>query len=314
MNIKKIKIREYGVIIGFVFLCIVISILEPKFFTGKNILNLLRQSSIVGIISVGMTCVIISGNFDVSVGAIAALSGVVVMKLLSMYVPLPIAIILCIIIGMIIGIVNGVAVAKFAVPSLIATMAATIILNGIILLVTGGYPISGKYEAFDIIGNGYIGIIPIPIIIFVLTIIIIYILLQYTKTGRYIYSVGGNEEASNLSGINSDMIKIKVFVISGMLSSIAGIVLTSRLNTATATAGTGYDMDSIASVVIGGTSVLGGEGSVLKTIIGVLFMSVINNAFNLLGVDTYFQFIVKGSIILIAVGLDSYNRKKRVKD
>lgn len=311
---SKIKLSNYGVILGFIVLCILVTILEPRFLSGKNILNLLRQSSIVGIIAVGMTGVIISANFDISVGAISALSGAIVMKLLSVALPMSLAISCALLAGIAVGLINGVAVAKFAIPSLIATMGTTTILTGTVLLITGGYPISGKYEIFDIFGNGYLGVIPMPVIIFAVSVFCMHIFLTYTKNGRYVFSVGGNEEASRLSGINPDIIKIKVFMINGFLSAIAGIVLTSRLSTATAVAGQGYDMDAIASVVIGGTSVLGGEGSVLKTIIGVLFMSVINNAFNLLGVDVYFQFIVKGIIILVAVGADSYNRKKRIKN
>lgn len=310
LETKHFKMSDYGVLIGFIVLCVAVGIAAPTFFGARNILNLLRQSSIIGIIAVGMTSVIISGNFDISVGAVAAISGAVVMKLLGNGVPLPLVILAGLALGLVIGVCNGVVVAKFAVPSLIATMGMTTILNGAVLMVTGGYPISGKYDLFDYIGNGYILNIPIPVIIFALAVAGMFFILRSTKFGRYIFSVGGNEESSRLSGIKPDRIKIMVFAVSGMLSALAGIVLSSRLGTATPVAGAGYDMDAIASVVIGGTSVLGGEGSVLKTVIGVLFMSVINNAFNLLGVDVYFQYIVKGLIIIIAVGADSYSRKK----
>lgn len=306
----KINLKDYGVIIGFIVLCTIISISTPAFLTQKNILNLLRQSSIIGIISAGMTFVIISGNFDISVGAVAALSGAISMKFLSMSYPLPIALICSIIAGAIIGAINGFFVAKINIPSLIATMGMVTIVRGIILFLTGGYPISQNMPAFSAIGNGYFMKLPIPIIIFFIIVVISYIVLTKTKFGRHVYSVGGNPEASRLNGVNVDLCKIKVFIINGVLAALAGIVLAARLNTATPVAGEGYDMDAIASVVIGGTSVTGGEGSVLKTVIGVLFMSVINNSFNLLGVNIYFQYIFKGLIILSAVGFDAYSRKK----
>ena len=308
---RKIKISEHGVIIGFVLLCVCVGLLTPAFFTPLNILNLLRQSSIVGIIAIGMTGVILSGNFDVSVGGIAATTGAVCMWLLARGFPLPVALLCALITGLAAGAVNGVVVAKLGVPSLIATMGMRTLLTGAILMVTGGFPISGpRTGVFGFIGNGHIFHIPFPVIIFILITLGMFFFLQYTKRGRYVYSVGGNEESSRLCGIKTDRIKIMVFAISGLLSSLAGIVLISRLGTASPVAGDGYDMDAIAAVVIGGTSVLGGEGSALKTVIGVLFMSVINNAFNLLGIDMFIQYVVKGLIIIVAVGASSYSRKK----
>ncbi|EQF69594.1 branched-chain amino acid transport system / permease component family protein [Clostridioides difficile CD201] len=177
-------------------------------------------------------------------------------------------------------------------------------------MLTGGYPITENIPILDYIGNGYLFNIPIPVVIFFIVVLASFIVLNKTKFGRYVYSVGGNQEASKLNGINVDSHKVKVFIINAVLAGIAGIVLTGRLGTATAIAGEGYDMDAIASVVIGGTSVAGGSGSVLKTVIGVLLMSVINNSFNLLGIDVYFQYIFKGLIILAAVGFDSYSKKK----
>lgn len=310
--LKKMNFREYGVVIGFILLCVVISFATPAFATQKNILNLLRQSSIIGIIATGMTFVIISGSFDISVGAVAALSGAVTMKLITMGngVPVAIAVWAALGIGAVVGLINGIAVAKINVPSLIATMAMVSVVKGSMLMFTGGYPITRTIPVLDTIGNGYVAGIPIPVIIFAATVAIAFIILTKTRFGRYVYSVGGNEEASKLNGINVDSYKIKVFVINAVLAALAGIVLVGRMGTASPAAGDGYDMDAIASVVIGGTSVSGGSGSVLKTVIGVLLMSVINNSFNLLGVDMYFQYIFKGLIILIAVGADSFSKKR----
>ncbi|MBU5484054.1 ABC transporter permease [Clostridium sp. MSJ-11] len=309
-KLSRFSFKEYGVIIGFIVLCIAISIITPTFLTQKNILNLLRQSSIIGIISAGMTFVIISGNFDISVGAVAAFSGAISMKLLSMGYSITISIIASLLVGGVIGLINGFFVAKINIPSLIATMGMVTIVRGLILLFTGGYPISQDIPEFSKIGNGYFLRIPIPVIIFFIIVAIAHVVLTKTRFGRYVYSVGGNSEASRLNGINVDYYKIQVFIINGVLAALAGIVLAARLGTATPVAGEGYDMDAIASVVIGGTSVAGGEGSVLKTVIGVLLMSVINNSFNLLGVNIYFQYIFKGLIILSAVGFDAYSKKR----
>jgi ribose/xylose/arabinose/galactoside ABC-type transport system permease subunit len=310
--LKKMNFREYGVVIGFILLCVVISFATPAFATHKNILNLLRQSSIIGIIATGMTFVIISGSFDISVGAVAALSGAVTMKLITMGngVPVAIAVLAALGISAVVGLINGIAVAKINVPSLIATMAMVSVVKGAMLMFTGGYPITRTIPVLDTIGNGYVAGIPIPVIIFAAAVAIAFVLLTKTRFGRYVYSVGGNEEASKLNGINVDSYKIKVFVINAVLAALAGIVLVGRMGTASPVAGDGYDMDAIASVVIGGTSVAGGSGSVLKTVIGVLLMSVINNSFNLLGVDMYFQYIFKGLIILIAVGADAFSKKR----
>jgi ribose/xylose/arabinose/galactoside ABC-type transport system permease subunit len=310
--LKKMNFREYGVVIGFILLCVVISFATPAFATQKNILNLLRQSSIIGIIATGMTFVIISGSFDISVGAVAALSGAVTMKLITMGngVPVAIAVLAALGISAVVGLINGIAVAKINVPSLIATMAMVSVVKGAMLMFTGGYPITRTIPVLDTIGNGYVAGIPIPVIIFAAAVAIAFVLLTKTRFGRYVYSVGGNEEASKLNGINVDSYKIKVFVINAVLAALAGIVLVGRMGTASPVAGDGYDMDAIASVVIGGTSVAGGSGSVLKTVIGVLLMSVINNSFNLLGVDMYFQYIFKGLIILIAVGADAFSKKR----
>jgi len=308
-KMKRISFREYGVVLGFIALCIIISIATPAFATQKNIFNLLRQSAIIGIISAGMTFVIISGNFDISVGGIAAFSGAITMKLITSGVNVFWAMLAALLICGVVGSINGFAIAKVKIPSLIATMAMVGILKGAMLMLTGGYPITKTIPFLDVLGNEYFAGIPIPVLIFAVTVIIANLVLTKTRFGRHVFSVGGNEEASKLNGINVDAYKIKVFIINAMLAALAGIVLVGRMGTASPAAGDGYDMDAIASVVIGGTSVAGGKGSALKTVIGVLMMSVISNSFNLLGVHIYFQYIFKGLIILVAVGMDSYSKK-----
>lgn len=307
---KKIKLREFGVLFGFLALCLIITIATPAFASHKNILNLLRQSSIIGIIATGMTFVIISGNFDISVGAVAALSGAIAMKLATSGTNVALSILAALIVCAVIGYINGFIVAKIGIPSLITTMAMVSIVKGSMLMLTGGYPITRTIPVLDYMGNSYILGIPVPVIIFAVSVFTAWVVLSKTKFGRYVYSVGGNAEASRLNGINVDSYKIKVFIINAVLAGLAGLVLVGRMGTASPVAGDGYDMDAIASVVIGGTSVAGGSGSALKTVIGVLMMSVINNSFNLLGVDMYFQYIFKGLIIVIAVGIDSYSKKR----
>lgn len=309
-KLKKVNWREYGVVFGFIALCFVITMATPAFASQKNIMNLLRQSSIIGIISAGMTFVIISGNFDISVGAVAALSGAVTMKLATSGVNIFLAMAAALLVCGFVGLVNGFVVAKIGIPSLITTMAMVSIVKGSMLMLTGGYPITETFDFLDTLGNGYFLGIPIPVIVFAITVFIAWVVLSKTRFGRHVYSVGGNAEASRLNGINVDSYKIKVFMINAVLAGIAGIVLVGRMGTASPAAGDGYDMDAIASVVIGGTSVAGGSGSPIKTVVGVLMMSVINNSFNLLGVDMYFQYIFKGLIILVAVGIDSYSKKK----
>ncbi len=309
-KLKKINLRNYGVIIGFILLCVIISFASPAFLTMRNILNLLRQSAVVGMISAGMTLIIISGNFDISVGYICGCAGAITAIVLNKGCPFFLMVPVILLFGALVGLVSGTAVAKFAIPSMIATLGMGQVVKGLLLLITGGYPISVKNPIMTWIGKGSFLGIPVPIYLFVLAIVVVNFILQKTVLGRYIYSVGGNDETSRLSGIRVDSIKIITFIISSILAAISGIVLTARVGTATATSGEGYELDAIAAVVIGGTCVSGGEGNAWKTIIGVLFMSVISNSFNLLEVHVYFQYVLKGLIILIAVGFDSYNRKR----
>lgn len=308
--LKNFNFREYGVLIGFVLLCIIISFLTPNFISVGNVLNLMRQCSIVGIIAMGMTFVIISGNFDISVGAMCGLSGAVAMKLIVTGFPIPVSVAIAIGICMLVGTINGVSVAKIGIPSLIATMAMVTIIRGAVLLITGGYPISNAPPGYRVIGQSYLGSIPTPIVIFLFIIISAQFTLTKTKFGSHVFAVGGNQTASHFSGINVDRQKILVFVINGFAAGLAGIILSSRVATATIVAGDGYELDAIASVVIGGTSVSGGEGSALRSVLGVFLMAIIGNSFNLLGIDTKFQYIFRGIIILLAVGFDSYNKKK----
>ena len=303
------SMRKYGMTIGFLIMSIIISVITPNFLTTGNILNMLRQSSIVGIMAIGSTFVIIGGGFDISVGSLLALTAAMSLGF-QQYLPWYFAIVLVLCVGGIVGLVNGLLTAKIKIVAIITTLGTMTILRGLTYLYTGGYPILGGSEDFKFIGSGYIGFMPVPIIIFIIMVIFWQFILTKTKLGRYACAVGGNKEAARLSGVPVDRYHILTFVIGGLMAAMSGIIYASRLNSATPLAGQGYELDAIASTVIGGTSVSGGEGSVVGTLIGVLLLNVVNNMFNLLGIQVYIQYVIKGIIILTVVGFDSYSKFK----
>jgi len=301
-----------GILLAFIVVCILFGILTPVFFNPLNILNVIRQVSIIGVIAVGMTFVILLGGIDLSVGSVVAFTGIIAAGFqvkwggslfLSIVIPL--------LIGGGIGFLNGFISTKGGLHPFIVTLGTMSIFRGVTLLVAKGRPISGMSRSFRFIGAGMIGPIPFPVILFLGSVIIAAIILRRTVFGRYIYAIGGNEEAALLSGIRVDRYKISAFTILGFLSALSGLILTSRLNSGELVAGEGYELDVIASVVIGGTSMMGGEGGVYGTLIGALLIGVISNGLNLLGVQPYWQMIVRGSIIILAVLMDKMKRRFR---
>jgi len=304
------SLKKYGLMIGFVFLSVVISILTPNFLSSTNLLNILRQSSIVGVMAIGTTFVIIGGGFDISVGSLLALTAAMSLKLQQL-MPWYAVVVLVLVAGAFFGMLNGVLTAKLHIVAIITTLGTMTILRGLTYLYTGGYPVVGSSEQFKFIGSGYIGPIPFPILIFLSMVVLWQFILSKTTLGRYSCAVGGNKETSRLSGVPADFYHIMTFVIGGLMAAMAGIIYASRLNSATPLAGQGYELDAIASCVIGGTSVSGGEGSIVGTMIGVLLLNVVSNMFNLLGIQVYVQYLIKGIIILTVVGFDSYTRHKQ---
>ncbi len=302
--------RRYGIRIIFCRLGVVISVVTPNFLTTQNIMNILRQSSIVGLIAIGTTYVIIGGGFDISVGPILALTAAVAIGVQE-YVPWPVAVLAALAVGAVIGSVNGVLAAYVGIVPIIATLGTMTIVRGLVYIYTGGYPIVGESESFRFIGNGYIAGIPFPVILLLVMVLFWQFILAKTRTGRYVCAVGGNKEATRLSGVAVDKYHVLTFVIGGFMAAMAGVVYASRLNSATPLAGNGYEMDAIAATVIGGTSVSGGEGSVIGSLVGVLMLNIVSNMFNLMGVPVYVQHLVKGVIILVVVGIDSYSRKRQ---
>jgi len=308
---RQLFLKKYGVMIGFAVISLIISIVTPNFLSWTNILNILRQSSIVGVMAIGTTFVIIGGDFDISIGStLALIAALLIIFQVDMNIPWPVAVMLVLFIGMLIGFINGFLTAKVKIVGIITTLGMMTILRGLTYLFTGGYPKIGTSESFRFIGGGYIGIIPFPVLILIIMIIFWQFILKKTKLGRYSCAVGGNMEAARLSGISVDFYKIATFVIGGLMAALGAVIYVSRLNAATPLAGQGYELDAIAATVIGGTSVSGGEGSVVGTLIGVLLLNIISNMFNLLGVQVYIQYLIKGIIILTVVGFDSYSKFK----
>ncbi|MCD6103749.1 MAG: ribose ABC transporter permease [Thermotogaceae bacterium] len=297
------------ILLAFLALVVVISFLTPNFLSWQNIINVIRQSSIVGIIAIGSTFVIIGGGFDISVGSLMALSAAMAVGLQS-YVHWSLAVVAVIGIGALFGVVNGVLTAKIHIPAIIATLGTMTIIRGLVYMYTGGYPLYVDNQEFAFIGNGRIGAIPFPIILLFVLVAIGQFFLVKTRFGRYTCAIGGNKEASRLSGIKVDYYIILTFVVGGITAAVSGIVYASRLLSVTPLAGQGYELDAIASAVIGGTSVSGGEGSVVRTLIGALLLTIITNAFNLLGVHLYIQYVFKGIVILSAVGFDTFTKAK----
>ncbi|MEG0857458.1 MAG: ribose ABC transporter permease [Terrisporobacter sp.] len=307
INLKELLIK-YKSLVGLLALITIVSILSPSFLSTKNIFNILRQTSVNGIIAAGMTFVILTGGIDLSVGSILAISGAVCASLLVGGQSMVVAVIAAIAIGAFVGFLNGFVITKGKLQPFIATLATMTVLRGLTLVFTDGKPItlgSGNLALnFGGIGGGMIFGIPTPALIMILVFTICAYVLKNTKMGRYTYALGSNEEATRLSGLNTDKIKIAVYTISGILASIAGIIITSRLYSAQPTAGSGYELDAIAAVVLGGTSLTGGKGKITGTIIGALIIGVLSNALNILDVSSYYQMMVKGAVILIAVLLD----------
>ena len=305
----KANISKYKSLIGLVLLCIVITIVTPNFLSVSNITNVFSQVSVNAIIAIGMTFVILTGGIDLSVGSTLAISGAVGASIVKLTGNVFLAIIVAAVIGIAVGLINGLLVSKGKLQAFIVTLATMTIFRGATLVFTDGTPISKLPEAFVKIGNGKLGFMPIPVIITIIIAIIAVYALSQTRFGRYLYALGGNEDASRLSGINTDKIKTLVYVVSGFASAIAGVIITSRIGSASPNAGTGFELDAIAAVVIGGTSLAGGEGTITGTLIGALIIGVLNNGLNLMNVSPFYQSIVKGLVILIAVLLDKKSRK-----
>jgi len=308
---RLFSFREAGILFVLIVLCVILSIVAPRFLTLRNVTNVVRQFSVIAIMSVGMTYVIITAGIDLSVGSIIALSGCMTAWFLVEGYPIWLSVLIGLALGALTGIVNGLLIVKVRLAPFIATLGTMGIARGLVLALTMGYPIQPFPEAFEVIGRGYLGPIPIPVVIMTVVVIVGHIFLSRTTIGRYIYYVGSNPTAARLSGLNVGRILILVYTVAGLLSGLAAVVLVSRLTSAQSNMGTGWELDAIAAVVIGGTSLAGGEGSVLGSLIGAALMGVIKNALILLGVNVYWQSVVIGIVIVLAVALDAWRQSRR---
>jgi ribose transport system permease protein len=304
----KDMIRRYGILIGLIGLITGFSVLSDRFFTISNMLIVMRQTSIVAFLAVGMSFVILGAGIDLSVGSVLAFSGAVgagVMQNGGIFF----GILAGLALGTALGAFNGIVITKLKIPAFIATLAMMAIARGGTLVYTDGRPITGLPSSFAFLGRGYIGNVPFPIILMLIIFILAYIILKLTRFGRYVYATGGNINAARASGIKVDNVIISTFAISGFLSGLTGMVLASRLNSAQPTAGVGYELDAIAAVVLGGTNLFGGEGELWGTLIGAFIMGILNNGLNMLNVSSFYQQVVKGIVILIAVTVAQSGKK-----
>ncbi|MFG0289830.1 MAG: ABC transporter permease [Rhodopirellula sp. JB044] len=320
MTWNREHLAKFQSIAALVVMLIAMSILSDSFLTPENGLNILRQISVNLCLSIGMTLIILTGGIDLSVGAILAFSGAIAagvlkngLRLDGLGVQLEFTVFGAIVAGLLVGsacgMFNGVAITWFKLPPFVATLGMFSIARGLTMLWTGGFPVTGLGETFGAIGTGMVLGVPVPVWITAALVLVFFVLTKRMRFGRHLYAVGGNERAALLTGLPVDRIKIAVYTLGGLLSGVAGLIVTARLDSAQPNAGLGYELDSIAAVVIGGTSLSGGRGSVMGTVVGCLIIGVLNNGLFLLNVSPFWQQVVKGFVILAAVAIDRMSQR-----
>ncbi len=304
--------KKYGIYIFLAVVFIFFAIAAPNFLTSKNVINILRQVSMFGIVVMGVTFVMIGGGMDLSVGGQMAVVGMLLGYLMvNMEVPVTLAIIISVAVGCMFGMLNGMIAIKLNMAPIIVTLSMMLVLQGVAFLITGGYPITGMPESFVMIGQGYIGIIPVPVIIFIVFIIFGWVLMNKTYLGRHIYALGGNKEAARLAGINVERLTVMIYTFTGFAASIAAIIMVGRTNAAQPGAGSSYPFDCMTAACLGGISISGGEGKISGVVVGVIILGILDNGLVLMGVNSNFQSVVKGLILLLAVAIDCYQGKNK---
>ena len=302
--------RQAGTALGLLALCVGLWIATPYFATTANLANVAEQSAVVGVIAIGMTCVILTGGIDLSVGSLVALAGVVIGSALQRGAPVLVAVLLGALSGIAAGALNGLMVTRGKLPPFIATLGMMSVARGAALLISDGRPISGFPDTLRVLATGRPLGVPAPVLLMLVLYAMTHVMLTRTVLGRYLYAIGGNEEASEMAGIHVHRYKTIAYILSGLSAAVCAVLLVARLDSAQPIAGMGYELDAIAAVVIGGTSLLGGSGSVIGTLIGALIMSVLRNGLNLLGVSSYLQQVAIGVVIVAAVLIDMALRRR----
>lgn len=303
-GLSELLLRS-NLLVVFVLLLVISAVLAPNFLDINNIANLLQQSATTGIVAIGMTLVILTSGIDLAVGSTAAFGGMLVAVLVAGSMPTLLAIVVTLLGGVVIGLVMGALVTYLKLPLFMVTLAGLTGIRGLTYLLTDGQPVSPNFPTwFTLMGGGFLGYVPLMGIFFIVITVIVALVLRYTTFGEYIYAIGSNKEAARLSGLPVTKVSIAVFAISGLLSALAGILLTSRLMVGQPTAFSGLELNAIAAVVLGGTNLFGGRGGVGGTFIAVLLLSVLQNVFNLLGLSSYFQMVVTGVIVVVALILN----------
>ncbi len=306
--------RESAIWLVLIVLFVGFAFASPNFLSESNLFLIVRQVSMFGIAAVGMTFVILIGGIDLSTGSVITLVNVIcAYVMVNMGFSIPLAILVSLVIAVCIGSLNGIMVSRIGMPAIIATFATQIIFEGAAYMISGGTPIYGFDANFKLIGQGYLGPVPVPVIIMVACFALGGFILNKTYFGRYFYAVGGNEDASRLSGIKVRLVKFSIYCLSGLFAGIAGIVMLSRTNSAQPTAGKGFEFDVITCVVLGGVSVSGGYGKISNVLAGTMIIGILTNGMVLINVSTYMQMIVKGLVLILAVGFDSYQNLRGVR-
>ena len=306
--------KNIASIIALAILCLILTFSTDTFLTQKNMTSVLRQVTVNGFIALGITCVLISGGIDLSVGSVVAASGVIAVRLANMNLPIVLCILIALSFGAGIGLFNGYVISHTDLPPFIVTLSTQIIVRGLSYVLTGGQPAQCNNDKFNFLGTGNLLGIPVPVILLTLVYIILFVIINKTVFGRHMYSIGGNREAAKYAGVNTKRVRIKVFIISGIMAALAGVILAARLYSGQPAVGEGFERDAIAASVLGGTSFNGGIGTLSGTIIGVLIIGVLNNGMNLLGISSYWQFVVKGCVILGAVYIDYIKKTRSAKN
>ncbi len=313
MKKLKIDLSRFGVIIAWIILIIIFAINNPAFLRSSNIFTILRQASIVGVCSVGMTFVILTGGMDLSVGSVIGVGCVGGAQMLSSGVPIPAAVLVILLMGAAAGLFNALMINQLGIAPIIMTLGTMTAMRGIAYLLCGGFAVYGIPESYKVIGQGYVGPIPVPVIIMAVCFAFGWFILNRLNFGRKIYGIGGNVEASRLTGVNVKKTIFKVYALAGTLYALAGLMLMARVNSGQPSSGEGYEMDVITGVVLGGVSINGGEGSILGVVVGVLLMSTLTNGMVLMDISEFWQKFVKGVVLILAVSLDRIVQKSKEK-